>query len=173
MEKLVITGLNINAVSGLNSVSLTTGAASKLKDKSINRMIDLHIEEMKRERYLTPMIRELDIQELKKLDAVLHRGEAPTSLTAITPVDLSEKAVNLYVAIVKGAFTKTVDTCCELYTSDELVNLAKTKQTLTDELLQGNGNKQKKFDAAQKALISLRNSSTSKESISTEKLLAK
>lgn len=174
MEKLVITGLNIEALNTANERSLKTSAiVGKIKDRSINKMIDKHIEDMKRERCLTPMIRELDIQELKKLDAVLHRGEMSSSITSITPVDLSDRAVNLYVAIVKGVFTKTVDTCCELYTSEELVSLAKTSKTFNEELLLGNGDKKKKFEAAQKALITLRTSTTTKEKQPEEKILAK
>lgn len=164
--------VNVEKFEKANGMSLGI-IAEKVKDKSINRVIDMNIEDMKRERYLTPMIRELDIQELKKLDAVLHRGEIKQSITSISPVDLSEKAVNLYVAIVKGVFTKTVDTCCELYTSEELVDLAKTSKTFNDELLLGNGDKKKKFEAAQKALIALRTSSTTKEIQQEGKMLAK
>lgn len=169
MGRLVV---NVETFEKANGMTLNE-IAGKVKDKSINRVIDMNIEEMKRERYLTPMIRELDIQELKKLDAVLHRGEIKPSITSISSVDLSERAVNLYVAIVKGVFTKTVDTCCELYTSEELVNLAKTSKTFNDELLLGNGDKNKKFEAAQKALIALRTSSTTKEIQPEGKLLAK
>jgi len=180
MEKIEIKGINIAALEELNLAvqrgmtifekgretrriarEMEKDKLAQLRDTTINKVIDLSIEEMKREEYLTQTIRELDFQELKKLDAVLYRGPSSSPLD-IKPLDLSEQAVNLYVSIARGTYLKTIATCASVYDSKQLDSLSSSYKEFNQNLTEAYGNKTKKFNLAANLMKTLRQSSKSK-----------
>lgn len=128
----------------------------------INKTIDSLIEDVKCDGTLTTTIRGLDIQELKKLDAVLHRDEQIQTPSSIKASDLSNNAVNLYAAMVSKVYTMTVRSCEGLYSNAELDKLTQGYKEFAEDIFQANGDKTKKFDATRKAMSLLRNTASQK-----------
>lgn len=174
MKKMEITGINYEVLEELdlalkkgadifkNAPSQSQVVTNATKKDFINREINSWIEASKADIYLTPTIRELDIQELKKLDAVLYRDEQIQTPSSIKASDLSEKAVNLYAAMVSRVYKMTVKSCEEAYSSEDLERLSQGYKDFAQETLQANGNKSKKFDAARNAMALLRSSASGK-----------
>lgn len=120
------------------------------RDVRKQQEIDAAIEMVKRSEQLKETIRELDVEELKKIDALLYRGAQPATCTSIKASDLSDRGVNLYVAIVKGAHMLTLKECT--HPTEEYRNYKKFIQ----ELSEAGTNKDKKFEVASQAMLTLR-----------------
>ena len=179
MERIQMTRINYEVLEGLNldlkrETDNTPNKSKVITNTTIkdfiNGTINSCIEASKCDIYLKQTIRELDIQELKKLDAVLYRDEQVQTPASIKATDLSDKAVNLYAAMVSRVYTMTVKNCEEVYSSEDLENLKEGYKVFSQEILQGNGNKAKKFDASRKAMALLR-SSASKKHIESASIL--
>ena len=132
---------------------------ARARIKQVELAIPSAYEEAKTSEHLRSTIMGLDFQSLKKIDAVMRRHrEIPTTrkeTTSIGPLDLSDKAVDLYVALVKEVYTITVRNCSSSYSLRELNqvgdNLAEFNQASTS-----SPDKSKKFYAAEKAMNELK-----------------
>lgn len=132
---------------------------ARARIKQIESAIQNAYEEAKTNKHLKSTIRELDFQSLKKIDAVMrrHRDIPATGneTTSIGPLDLSEKAVDLYVTLVKDVYSITVRNCSSSYSLRELnqvgENLTELNQSLTSA-----SDRSKKFYAAETAMNKLK-----------------
>ena len=130
--------------------------------KQVQNAIPSAFEEMKRDKRLSLVIHEMDMQTLKMLDAVMRRyremsfGGRTTSYSSLRPEELSERAINLYVSLVKGVYTKTIDACSSTYTMEELETVGTSLHDFNLELSQCVGNKNKKFYIAEDAMNTLK-----------------
>jgi len=176
MERIEIKGINVEVLEELNLAlkrgqdifKNARGQGNKTRNVSktefVNKMIDSLIEGVKRDIYLQSTIRELDVQELKKIDVLLRRDEKVQTPLALQASDLSDKAVFLYSAMVSKVYSVTVSCCEEVYSSEELEGLKQGYREFTSQFFKAKGDKDKKFDAARKAMALLRGSASIKES---------
>ena len=114
----------------------------------IKKSIQESFEETKQLEELSSLIREQDFSTLKQLDALM-RGSHVNSVANVN--NLTPSAVDLYVAIVKKVYLKTLTKCQKEYTYDELYSIAKGWNTFNQDLTTTTS-KQTKLDLAEQAI---------------------
>ncbi len=114
----------------------------------IKKSIQDAFEETKRLEELSGLIREQDFSTLKQLDALM-RGSHVNSM--ISADNLSPRAIDLYVAIVKKVYMKTLTKCQNEYACDELYSIATGWNTFNQELTTASS-KNAKLDLAEQAM---------------------
>lgn len=161
MEKIEIKEIkeiNVEAIKELNTtITRRKAVLTRARIKQIENAIPTTYEEMKRDERLRPTIREMDFQTLKMIDAVMrHHNDVSkhvqNSSLNIKPGQLSERAVNLYVALVRGIYEKIVSTHSSTYTMEELQTIGTSLQGFNLKLTEYTDNKDKKFYAAEETI---------------------
>ncbi len=114
----------------------------------IKKSIQDAFEETKRLEELSGIIREQDFSTLKQLDALM-RGSHVNSMISVD--NLSPSAIDLYVAIVKKVYMKTLSKCQNEYACDELYSIA-TGWNKFNQGLTTSPSKKEKFDLAEQAM---------------------
>lgn len=114
----------------------------------IKKSIQDAFEETKRLEELSPLIREQDFSTLKQLDALMRGSHTNTMINVD---NLNSSAVDLYVAIVKKVYLKTLTKCQNEYMISELYEVATGWNTFNQELTTASS-KKRKFDLAEQAM---------------------
>lgn len=121
----------------------------------VERSIFEAYEEEKMNEGLRSTIRELDFSTLKQIDAVMRRDRIHTTTSTIRPNGLSNLAISLYVALVKGVYSRTLEKCSSEYSLYDLSEIGQSKKEFEQALTSCSYDKDKKFYAAEKAMDAL------------------
>lgn len=114
----------------------------------IKKSIQESFEETKRLEELSHLIREQDFSTLKQIDALMRGNHINTMINVD---NFTPSAVDLYVAIVKKVYLKTLTKCQREYACDELRTIAKGWNAFNQDLTTTTS-KKTKLDLAEQAM---------------------